>query len=956
MKRNLILIWILCTITGQLNAQTWTADNGNGTYTNPLFFEEFSDPCMVRVGEDFWLTGTTMHTMPGLPILHSKDLVNWKLVNYVFDRFNLGPEFSFKEGKTMYGQGIWAPSFAYDEPTKTFYIFANINGHSTQCYKTKDPLGKWEHWEMKSGFHDLTVFFDDDGKKYVCWGAMENHLAQLNEQLTDTIPGTHRIIARSGAEGAHLYKKDGEYIIVWAVPGSNTPQLAGKSKSIWGPYEIVTISSRRNTMGVHGGYWANYRDGKYSLSPPSMDHGMTLHQGGIIDTPTGEWWGYSMQDHKSLGRVTNLTPVTWVDGFPFFGLPNNLSVSPKTWIKPNTGAPEQPITPIAGRNDDFSSKTLNLIWQWNHLPDDTKWSLMEKPGKLRLHSLPAESFWTARNSLTQRAIGNVATCSVDLDATGMSNGDVAGLAALNAPYSHISINKAEGKYTIQYFHEQYPEKTETIDTKNKTVRFFLHTDFEKEEGQFSYSFDGGKTIVPFGDKFIMTYSMRTFQGVRYTLFHYNKNGIEGGFADFDNYSVEEMYPRGLRRPIPYGQNVKFANLTDKKYLEFQGNNVFEIVNTGFGRVALKTPQGFITVDMQGLISLFNTEKPGIAQMFQWTELEEGHLVLLALGSNRYLQNNPETGVNAAIGTPSPNQKDNTRFVFEVAPYPPDGYDIAQKNIKKGRIDTLTYFSKTIDSNRRTLVYLPPGYSKNKKYPVLYLLHGIGGDEYEWLRGGSPNIILDNLYSDGKITDMIVVLPNGRAMKGDDSSNGGNNMEPERVQAFATFEQDLINDLIPFIEKKYSCLTDSENRAIAGLSMGGGQSLNFGLGNLDKFAWIGGFSSAPNTKTPEELVPDLSIANDKLKLLWLSCGESDGLLFFSSRLHKYLKEKQFPHIFYIEPGVHDFKFWKTSLYLFAQLIFKPVNHANFSDYGIGVPVKLPGEFGENQGRNQRPRNR
>jgi enterochelin esterase-like enzyme len=281
---------------------------------------------------------------------------------------------------------------------------------------------------------------------------------------------------------------------------------------------------------------------------------------------------------------------------------------------------------------------------------------------------------------------------------------------------------------------------------------------------------------------------------------------------------------------------------------------------------------------------------------------------------------------------------------------PEGFDVERKNIQKGQIDTLTYFSKTIDGNRRTLVYLPPGYSKNKKYPVLYLLHGIGGDEYEWLNGGRPDIILDNLYADGKLADMIVVLPNGRAMKGNDSAGGGDNMAPDRVQAFATFERDLIDDLIPVIEKKYSCLTNRENRAIAGLSMGGGQSLNFGLGNLDKFAWVGGFSSAPNTKTPEELVPDLTVATNKLKLLWLSCGESDGLILFSARLHKYLKEKQFPHIFYVTPGAHDFKFWKASLYLFSQLIFKPVNQAVFPDYNKGIPDNLPTEFG-GFGKNQ-----
>src|SRR5438046_3358165 len=218
---------------------------------------------------------------------------------------------------------------------------------------------------------------------------------------------------------------------------------------------------------------------------------------------------------------------------------------------------------------------------------------------------------------------------------------------------------------------------------------------------------------------------------------------------------------------------------------------------------------------------------------------------------------------------------------------PQGFDSLRTDITHGKIDTISYSSKTVGTKRRAIIYTPPGYSTKKKYPVLYLLHGIGGDEKEWLNGGKPQLILDNLYADNKIEPMIVVMPNGRAMKDDRAV--GNIFDSIKVQAFATFEKDLLNDLIPFIEKKYPVLSDREHRAIAGLSMGGGQSLNFGLGNLDKFAWIGGFSSAPNTKTPEELVPDPEAAKQKLKLLWISCGASDGLITFSKRLHDYLQQ-------------------------------------------------------------------
>jgi len=268
---------------------------------------------------------------------------------------------------------------------------------------------------------------------------------------------------------------------------------------------------------------------------------------------------------------------------------------------------------------------------------------------------------------------------------------------------------------------------------------------------------------------------------------------------------------------------------------------------------------------------------------------------------------------------------------------PDGFDVLRNDIKKGRIDSIVYFSKTVGTKRKALVYTPPSYSKAKKYPVLYLLHGIGGDEREWLKGGQPQVILDNLYAENKLQPMIVIMPNGRAMKDDRVT--GNIMAPDKVEAFTTFEKDLLNDLIPFVEKKFPVLADRENRAIAGLSMGGGQSLNFGLGNLDKFAWIGGFSSAPNTKEPELLIPEPAETAKKLKILWISCGDNDGLISFSERTHEYLVAKNVPHIFYVEPGVHDFKVWKNDLYMFSQLIFKPVDISIFNKYSVlGIPAQ------------------
>jgi enterochelin esterase-like enzyme len=215
------------------------------------------------------------------------------------------------------------------------------------------------------------------------------------------------------------------------------------------------------------------------------------------------------------------------------------------------------------------------------------------------------------------------------------------------------------------------------------------------------------------------------------------------------------------------------------------------------------------------------------------------------------------------------------------------------------------------------VYTPPGYSKDKQYPVLYLLHGIGGDETEWQRFAHPDMLIDNLLAEQKVVPMIVVMPNGRAQKNDRAE--GNIYGA--AAAFEAFEQDLLKDVIPAIESRYSVKADREHRALAGLSMGGGQALNFGLAHLDVFAYVGGFSSAPNTKPPAQLVPDPAAATAKLKLLWLSCGNKDGLIRVSQGVHAYLKEKNLPHIWHVDGNGHDPTHWKNALWLFAQRIFK-----------------------------------
>ncbi len=254
--------------------------------------------------------------------------------------------------------------------------------------------------------------------------------------------------------------------------------------------------------------------------------------------------------------------------------------------------------------------------------------------------------------------------------------------------------------------------------------------------------------------------------------------------------------------------------------------------------------------------------------------------------------------------------------------PPEGFKTVRDGVPTGKLELIEYESKTIGTVRKANVYTPPGYSADKKYPVLYLLHGIGGDEAEWVRFANPNVLFDNLIADAKAVPMIVVMPNGRAQKNDRAE--GNVMAS--APAFAAFERDLIDDLIPAIETKYSVDKSREKRAIAGLSMGGGQSFNFGLGNLETFAWVGPFSAAPNTKPADELIPNVENAKAKLKLLWISCGNKDGLIRISQNMHQFLKKNGIEHVWHVDGHGHDPVHWSSSLYWFSQSVFqdtKPV---------------------------------
>jgi xylan 1,4-beta-xylosidase len=659
-------------------AQTWTADNANGTYSNPLFYDEFADPDIIRVGADFYLTGSSMHMMPGLPVLHSRDLVNWDFESYALDKLDLGPEYRLEGGKNVYGHGIWAPSFRYHNGT--FYIFANVNGQTTQMFQAQNAKGPWKHLSMKRSFHDLSVLFDEDGKIYVVWGYRDIRIAQLNADLTDIVPGTERLLISHEAgmgEGLHLYKIRNRYYLVSAWYSGVMRLPVARADQLTGPWEVNRDISVGEQFGqISGWRLSTFRPPLSTVPPykilppdPSGLGRMAIHQGGIVDTPTGEWWGLSMGEENATGRVVTLSPITWTDGWPYFGLPGNLGRSPRIWTKPNTGTVERPHAPYV-RNDSFSQSVLQHVWQWNHIPVDGKWSLTERPGFLRLHAMPATSLWDARNTLTQRATGPQSIPTAVLETRGLKAGDTAGLALLIQPDAWIGVERdAEGLKLVQHDGQTMQDQHVSISTPRLWLR--ANCDYLTQLARFSYSIDGSN-FKSIGEPFRMVSVGITFQGVRYALFSFHHGDSASGFADFDAFELKEPHPHGITRPIPYGRAIELrahgktpvqAVSASGASLIARGDNAtaLTIVNQKLGRVSLRVDNRFVSVAHDGSVAL-RSGPCDVAETFQWIETFTGELTLMSLETHRYLRIDASTGeVRADSPGPEPDNSQGVRF-------------------------------------------------------------------------------------------------------------------------------------------------------------------------------------------------------------------------------------------------------------------------------------------------------
>ena len=696
----LILFSALSTLSAQ--AQSWTADNGNGTFTNPLFYDEFSDPDIIRVGDDYYLAGTTMHSVPGLVILHSKDLVNWENISYCFDRFDFTEDrFALKNHQEIYGQGIWAPAIRY--ANGQFYVFSNINGKGLQCYTSKDIRGPWTHHNMQGNIYDLSVLFDDDGKIYAIHKYGEVHCTELKPDMSGPVEGSDRIIIPEGngvGEGHHMYKIDGMYYLISTDYLPNGRTLCSRSKSIWGPYETRVITADE-TYGYHAAPLTQFKgrilpDGS-DFRIGSLDRDATAcsnaHQGGIVQFKDGSWWALLMQDFHSIGRTVCLMPITWVDGWPMIGLKGNLGRAPRTWFKPDAsldcigtalsfygpGREAQPMKAPYDRNENFDGKTLGRIWQWNHNPDDKMWGL--KGGKLRIQSQAAEQLMWARNTLTQRVIGPKSITTVELIVKGMKDGDVAGLGNINIPCSWVGIVKAGNGLSLRCF-EQLTNDTIALSVGLSDGIIWLRSigDYDNNQAQYAYSTDG-KVFHTIGRMMPLSYQLTTFQGSRHALFAFNVKGKNGGYAEFDNFTVEEpMADRSEN--IPYGKTIRIVNkatgrpavalkhglLHDTRAGDNSEQTKFKVIDCKLGLVCLQCADGrYVKVYGDGLPGdvRFTTDAKE-AEMFLWQDYLDHDFMLLSLKNHRYMGKSPSTGSPYSMdyAGPDPARRNGSVFYWE----------------------------------------------------------------------------------------------------------------------------------------------------------------------------------------------------------------------------------------------------------------------------------------------------
>lgn len=514
---------------------------------NPLTYTDIPDNDWIRVGDDYYMVSTTMYFCPGAPIMHSKDLVHWEIVSYVYDCLEDDDVYNLRNGKNAYGRGQWATSLRYENGTFYALFIANDQG-KTYIYKTNDIRSShWERSVINRPFHDASMLFEN-GHLYIVWGNGDLRIIELEPDGSGIKTGAEEKVLISApkegyglrAEGSHFYHIGDYYYLLeinWPIGGPRT-ERCWRSKELFGEYESKVI-----------------------LSGPFDGRGDGVAQGGIIQTQKGDWYAIMFQDHGAVGRIPTLQPVTWIEDWPILG-ENTIPVKQFSVNLSENGKNR------VWANDEFdydSEDKLDLVWQWNHKPDNALWSTTERQGWLRLKTGHlAEDIMHARNTLTQRTVGPRCISEVKLDASGMKPGDRAGLCAFQSNYCRIGVEVAEdgNKYLVginrvppeRHMKHKQPEESENngerevfrMKLEQNEVWLRIRYVFTPQEDDtigpdmafMNWSTDG-MHWTEISEGLQMKYTLDLFTGYRSALYNYSTSET-GGYADFD-YFHQQTY-------------------------------------------------------------------------------------------------------------------------------------------------------------------------------------------------------------------------------------------------------------------------------------------------------------------------------------------------------------------------------------------------------------------------------
>lgn len=509
------------------------------TGVNPIIYSDYPDADVIRVDDTYYMISTTMHFMPGGVILRSYDLIHWEIASYVYDTLDETAGQRLADGKGIYGKGMWAASIRYHKGQFYVCFVANDTG-KTYLYTAKDVEGPWKKSYIEGFFHDNSLLFDDDGRVYIAYGNREIYITELNEDLTAPKEGgLHRMALKDtgnvilGYEGAHFYKINGKYylfFIHWPKDGLRT-EACFCADSLLGEFRGGDV-----------------------LSSDLDERRSGVAQGGIVDTPEGDWYAMLFQDHGAVGRIPVLVPVTWQNDFPVFGVDGK---APKE-VRVNTEKADYVYTPLWCSDDfvytpDENGKVcLKKPWQWNHTPDAALWSVTEKPGTLRIRSGKlSANVCQAVNTLTQRTVGEHCAAEVTLDGSGLQDGDFAGLCALQGDYGLIALTKEDGKYFLAVMEKKKTERPAgmgSFDTEPGEIVARIPVNTSKVTLRVECDFSKGKDTAEFfwkkedgygklGDTKQLYFKLDHFVGCRFGLFLFSTAKV-GGVADFSNFEYQ----------------------------------------------------------------------------------------------------------------------------------------------------------------------------------------------------------------------------------------------------------------------------------------------------------------------------------------------------------------------------------------------------------------------------------